>query len=177
MRAKTVNERINFERGQDPKKSLRIGDEYFKQKLEEIKNKSGYTNEEDFEDDQLIIYAFNDIYEKWKKSQNRCSPEDIKIWDDKTSGGTNIIKIKGPGIRETTVLRWELYSSLFGPAVLKLMNSPEMKQEIADGVNADLASPAELANKIFSTGERRGLNWGAWSYAETIAKRLIKLLG
>jgi len=170
MRAKRVNENINFERGNDPKSAMGVG---LEGKLKQLKGER--TNKSDW-DDEFILYVFKKDYKKWLRNQGRVTPENVEIWSDSTSGGASIIKWKSPASRETTMLRWESAPGPFRRRVEALVDDPEIKQEIADQSNKNDADPAALARIISSSADRKDIWFENWQVREYIAERLIDLL-
>lgn len=57
MRAKFVKENLDFERGQDPKKSMGIGDEAIYQKISDMMLADGWTPVDPHESDSAIGWA------------------------------------------------------------------------------------------------------------------------
>jgi len=166
--------RAQFIRGEDPKKTMKIGEARFEKKVEELQSKKGFVQDEDFEDDKFIVYLFKKDYDNWlKKSGSKL--EDVIIWNDTTSGNSSIIKIKAPGVRETTLLRGESYYDLVENDIIELLNSPEIKKKIADDLNKK-NEKSGLGQMIFKTGKRKKFHFGSISVAFNIARRLIELL-
>lgn len=178
--------RAQFIRGNDPKRAIGLGKDRFDQMLQELKDKVGnkgtytkdyYTKEEDFEDDNFIVYLFKKVYDRWKEKSSSINPEDIAIWSDRTSGGTDIIKISGPGVRETTLLRGETeYYGLVSKDIIDLLQSPEIKAKFAKRFSKTNSDVNKLQNMILADAKRKGITMGSWMPAENIANRLIKIL-
>jgi hypothetical protein len=181
--------RAQFIRGEDPKKTLKIGEKYLEDEVQKLKDKVGeiskgflthisgkYLHDEDFEDDRLIVYLFKKDYDKWIQKAGKTKIEDIKIWADRTSGNSRIIKISAPGVRETTLLRGEAYYELVSDQILELLNSEKIKKELLDTFNQSDLDPDTLGSMIFTSAKRKGLYMGSSSTADNIAERLINLL-
>lgn len=171
---KVVRENINekFTEKSDPIEDMRIG---LDAKLKELQNSSAYLRDDDFKDDEFIIYLFKNEYDKWKKKIGSIKPDDIEIWEDTTYGGNSIVKIKAPGVRETTLIRGESEYSLVSKDIIKLLNSPKIKDKLAKKFNKRTENPYELTNMIFTSGRRKKLTWSSIMVADKIAKRLIKI--
>ena len=175
MRAKTISEGINFERGKDPKAAMKIGKAYLEDKWKALQNGSEYIKENTFEDDDFMVHVFGKVYEKWKAQAGTTTPKDIAIWSSRTSGGASIIKIEGPGMRETTLLRGEAFYNLVSDDIMKLLESEEIKQKIADTINQKSMDSDKLARMIFENGNRRQLTFGSISWCYNMADRFIEL--
>jgi len=175
MRAKLITEKLSFERGKDPKKSMGIGKSVMDDKIEELKH-SDWATENDFKEDRFILYLFEKTYKKWIEKSGSVTPENIEIWNDSTNGGSSIIKLKAPGVKTTTILRWEYYSDIIMKEVSKIMESPELKQKLAIELNQDHSDLEELGKLIFTAGKRMHFHWSGMYVARGIADRLIELM-
>jgi len=161
--------RAQFIRGEDPKKTLKIGEKYLEDEVQKLKDKVGdtsrgflsgiidvsgeYLKDEDFEDDRLIVYLFKKDYDRWIKKAGKIKIEDIKIWADKTSGGSSIIKISAPGVRETTLIRGEGLFYLVSEEILELLKSEKIKKDLMDTFNQSDLDPDTLGSMIFSSAK------------------------
>jgi len=170
-----VRENINekFTEKSDPIQDMGIGPEA---KLKKLQNKTGYTNEKDFQDDDLIVYLFKPVYDKWKSKMGSIKPEDVEIWSATTSGSSPIIKIAAPGVRETTMIRGEAFYNLVYEDIMKLLKSPEVKKRIANKFNKMGENPRKLTEMIYASANRKQLKMGGIYIADKIAERLIKIL-
>lgn len=183
--------RAQFIRGEEPKKSLKIGNAYFEEEVQKLKKKIEdrhqrkasislgkdlFLQDEDFADDRLIVYLFKKDYDKWKEKSGKLTLDQIKIWKDTTSGNSSIIKISAPGIRETTLLRGETYYELFSDEIIDLLKSDVIKQKISDSVNEKDMKTEKLGEMIYASSNRKGLEMGSRTVARNIAERLIDLL-
>lgn len=170
--------KAQFIRGENPKKTMQIGTAYLDDAIKKLQLKSSkkqYLKDKDFKDDRLIVYLFKNVYDKWAEKAGSFKLEDIEIWDDTTSGNTPIIKIKAPGIRETTLLRGESNYELIEDDIVNFLNSPEIKKKISDALNKESKDVEKLTDMIFYFAKRKGLLFGMWGDAEIIADRLIEL--
>ena len=171
MRAKTIHEAINFERGVDPKKTMGIG---LTGRINNLRNMTSVSDKQ-FDDD-IIIHLFKKSYDNWKAKSGAITPKNLVIWKDSTYSGNPIIKLKAPGKRETTLLRGEGDFYMVSKEILDFLNTPEMKQEIADQLNGENEDTNQLSNLVMKKARREGIQFGSWNYADTVAKRLIDLL-
>ena len=176
--------RAQFIRGEDPKKSMSLGTARFENLVKELQEKVGegfntkenYLEDEDFEDDNFIVYLFKDVYNKWKGKSKIINPEEIKIKKSTTSGNSPIIKISAPGIRETTLLRGESLYNVISADIINLLQTPEIKEKFARKFSKGNSSVEKLGEMIMTAARRKNLDMGSWTVADQIAKRLIKLI-
>ena len=174
MRAQRVFE---FQRGKDPKESLRIGKAHLENEWKEIQDQKGYVDDKTFNGkDDLIIHIFGKVYDKWK-NQTSINPEDVVIWSDSTYSGTPIIKFSAPGVRETTMLRWESDPGNISGEVEKFIESDEIRERVAKNLSQEAANPEKLGRMVWENGNRRKITWGSITYAYKVADRLMELLG
>lgn len=173
---KLVKENINekFEENSDPIKDMDIG---FEAQLRKLQNRSTYVYDDDFNDDHFMLYVFKDVYDKWRKKFGSIKPDDIEIWEDTTfAGGSPIIKLSAPGIRETTIIRGDsAYYGYVNKDIINLLQSPKIKEKLSKIFNDNNEDPSELTNMIFTSGNRRKLSWSSIMVADRIANRLIKI--
>jgi len=172
---KVVRENINekFTEQSDPVKDMGIG---FESKLKNLQNKSGYLNNSDFKDNDFIVYLFKKDYDKWKNKAGSVNIDNIEIWQDITSGNSPIIKIKAPGVRETTMMRGEAYCNVISKDIVNFLNSPEIKEKLVNQFNKQSKNAWELAKMIYSSANRKKLSMPGIYMADEIGKRLIKIL-
>jgi len=171
--------RAQFIRGEDPKKSMSLGTARFENLVKELQEKreeENYLEDEDFEDDNFIVYLFKDVYNKWKGKSKIINPEEIKIKKSTTSGNSPIIKISAPGIRETTLLRGESLYNVISADIINLLQTPEIKEKFARKFSKGNSSVEKLGEMIMTAARRKNLDMGSWTVADQIAKRLIKLI-
>ena len=175
MRARTVNEAQNFQRGQSPRSSMGVGLEGLAQKYYD-----GMVREKELAEllsnDELLLYLFEDIYHKWKNKEE-IKPEEVEVWSTTTSGDTPIIKISAPGVRETTLLRIEAFPRIIVDDIEKFLNGKEMKEKLSRRFSENLSSLDELTGILYNSRKKRRVDFGGWSYAEKVAERLEELLG
>jgi hypothetical protein len=176
--------RAQFIRGQDPKKSMKLGEARFPERVKELQAKVGtgfhfkehYLDDEDFEDDGFIVYLFKNTYDKWKEKSKPINPDEIKIWKDTTSGNSPIIKISAPGIKETTLLRGEAHFQDVSNDIIDLLNSSEIKKRLANKFSKSNSDLDKLGDMILTASKRKGLDIGSWTVSQEIGRRLIDLI-
>lgn len=176
MKAKRVTENINFNRGQDPKRSLNIG---YESKLDAIKEKK-YLDKEDWDNmsDGFLIYFLKPFYDKWaKKNKVPIKSEEVKIWKDRTSGSTPIIKVSAPGIRKTTFIRGETHAEYIWDDLFNCLNTDHIKSILAKEFSMDKSDSWSLGRYLNQyLYLKYGINPGGNYIASYVAERLMKLL-
>lgn len=170
-----VREGLEFTRGQDPHKSIGVGIESIIDKYVQA-SKAGYIDEVSFINekniDSILIYLYGKEFKKFIKKYDIGNP-DIEIWADQTDSGSPIIKVRGKGVRQTTMIRGEAYFYIVVEKIMEAINSPEIKREILlDSLSIGFSKIMDKKN------EEIGLEFRGWgNFNEVVFNKLWDLLG